>query len=317
LLQPDRPPLLDWFVALVSIIWLLASALLFVLLVGRINHLTISHVLHMIGERGRKVIEELYAPIESSDTAPGPQGDMPAPGADAELPPITQTLRYDGGPAVILELRTRRLLELARLADGIIEVKYAVGDTGTDGSEVLHVRGGKRTLPEAALRQGIALGFERTIEQDPKYALRLLVDVGIKALSPAINDPTTAVMALNEISDLLGRIGRRQLEVLRAVGARGTLRLVCPASTWDDFLSLAVDEIRFYGANSFQVMRRMRALLADLEQIVPFERRAAVRQAMLRTEISVSRTFVEASDLQEAQEVDRQGIGLSRPHDHQ
>jgi uncharacterized membrane protein len=317
LLQPDRPPLLDWFVALVSIIWLLASALLFVLLVGRINHLTISHVLHMIGERGRKVIEELYAPIESSDTAPGPQGDMPAPGADAELPPITQTLRYDGGPAVILELRTRRLLELARLADGIIEVKYAVGDTVTDGSEVLHVRGGKRTLPEAALRQGIALGFERTIEQDPKYALRLLVDVGIKALSPAINDPTTAVMALNEISDLLGRIGRRQLEVLRAVGARGTLRLVCPASTWDDFLSLAVDEIRFYGANSFQVMRRMRALLADLEQIVPFERRAAVRQAMLRTEISVSRTFVEASDLQEAQEVDRQGIGLSRPHDHQ
>ena len=116
----------------------------------------------------------------------------------------------------------------------MIEVKYAVGDMVTDGSEVLHVRGGKRTLPEAALRQGIALGFERTIEQDPKYALRLLVDVGIKALSPAINDPTTAVMALNEISDLLGRIGRRQLEVCYAVGAHGTLRLVSPAPTWDD-----------------------------------------------------------------------------------
>ena len=111
---------------------------------------------------------------------------------------------------MILELKTRRLVELARLADGMIEVKYAVGDMVTDGSEILYVRGGKRTLPEAALRQGIALGFERTIEQDPKYALRLLVDVGIKALSPAINDPTTAVMALNEISDLLGRIGRRQ-----------------------------------------------------------------------------------------------------------
>lgn len=313
LLQPDRPPLLDWIVALVSIIWLLASTLLFVLLVGRINHLTISNVLHMIGERGRTVIEELYAPIEDSDTVPGPKGDTPAPLADAELLPITQTLRYSGGPAVILELKTRRLLELARLAEGVIEVKYAVGDTVTDGSEVLHVRGGKRTLAEAALRQGIALGFERTIEQDPKYALRLLVDVGIKALSPAINDPTTAVMALNEISDLLGRIGRRQLDVRHAVGAHGTLRLVCPTATWDDYVSLAIDEIRFYGANSFQVMRRLRALLADLEPVVPLERRVAIQQAKLRTEATVSRTFVEAWDLQEAQQVDRQGIGLSRP----
>jgi uncharacterized membrane protein len=313
LLQPDRPPLLDWLVAVVGLIWLLASALLFVLLVGRINHLTISHVLHMIGERGRKVIEELYAPIEPSDPVPGPQDDTPALLRGAELPPITQTLRYSGGPAVIIELRTRRLLELARLADGMIEVKYAVGDMVTDGSEVLHVRGGKRTLPEAALRQGIALGFERTIEQDPKYALRLLVDVGIKALSPAINDPTTAVMALNEISDLLGRIGRRQLEVHRAVGAHGALRMVCPAPTWEDFVSLAVDEIRFYGANSFQVMRRLRALLADLEPIVPPERKATVRQALLRTETTVSRTFVEARDLEEAQQMDRQGIGLSRP----
>jgi len=314
LLQPDRPPLLDWLVAFVSLMWVLASAIFFVLLVGRINHLTISHVLHMIGERGRKVIEELYAPIEGSDTTPGPKGDTPAPLADAELPPITQTLHYNGGPAVIIELRTRRLLELARLADGMIEVKYAVGDMVIDGSEVLHVRGGKRTLPEAALRQGIALGFERTIEQDPKYALRLLVDVGIKALSPAINDPTTAVMALNEISDLLGRIGRRQLEVCHTVGVHGTLRLVYPAPTWDDFVSLAVDEIRFYGANSFQVMRRLRALLADLEPVVPPERKAAVQLAKLRTEESVIRNFAEARDLEEAQLVDRQGIGLSRPH---
>ena len=139
------------------------------------------------------------------------------------------------------------------------------------------------------------------------------MDVGIKALSPAINDPTTAVMALNEISDLLGRIGRRQLEVCYAVGVHGTLRLVCPAPTWDDFVSLAIDEIRFYGANSFQVMRRLRALLADLEPVVPPERKAAVQLAKLRTEESVIRTFAEARDLEEAQQMDRQGIGLSRP----
>ena len=79
LLQPDRPPLLDWIVALVSIIWLLASTLLFVLLVGRINHLTISNVLHMIGERGRTVIEELYTPIKESDTVPDPRATRRLP----------------------------------------------------------------------------------------------------------------------------------------------------------------------------------------------------------------------------------------------
>ena len=54
---------------------------------------------------------------------------------------------------------------------------------------------------------------ERTFEQDPKYALRLLVDIAIRALSPAINDPTTAVQALDQIQDLLLRLGRRRLEI--------------------------------------------------------------------------------------------------------
>jgi uncharacterized membrane protein len=313
LLQPNRPPLLDWLVAAISVVWLLASALLFIMLVGQINHLTISNVLHMIGDRGREVIEKMYPPLEPGATALGPDTAASDSTRDVELPPVTQVLCYNGGPAVILELRTRLLLEEARLAGAIIESTYAVGDVVTDGSAVLHVRGGKYELPTAALRKAVALGFERTIEQDPKYALRLLVDVGIKALSPAVNDPTTAVMALNEISDLLGRIGRRRFGLGRIEDSDGALRLIYPTPTWEDFLSLAIDEIRFYGANSFQVMRRLRAMLADLESVVPPERRAAVEQAMLRTEATVSRSFVEARDLQEAQQVDRQGIGLSRP----
>jgi uncharacterized membrane protein len=91
------------------------------------------------------------------------------------------------------------------------------------------------------------------------------------------------------------------------------LRLVYPSPTWEDLLSLAIDEIRFYGANSFQVMRRLRALLADLKQIVPPERCAAIEQQERRIEDTVRRTYVDAADLYEAQQTDRQGIGLSRP----
>ena len=119
-------------------------------------------------------------------------------------------------------------------------------------------------------------------------------------------------MALNEIADLVGRIGRRRLDVGYAQDESGALRLVYPTPAWADFLSLAIDEIRFYGANSYQVMRRLRAMLADLEQIVPAERRGALRPQVNRMEEAIERTFEDTSDLLEARQTDRQGIGLSR-----
>ena len=109
-------------------------------------------------------------------------------------------------------------------------------------------------LPEAALRRAVQLQRERTFEQDPKYALRLLVDIAIKALSPAINDPTTAVQALDHIEDLLRRLASRRLDVGQVQDGDGTLRLIFPTPTWGDFLMLAFDEIRFCGATSLQVM---------------------------------------------------------------
>ena len=68
-------------------------------------------------------------------------------------------------------------------------------------------------LMNGSCGKAIELGEERTFEQDPKYAIRLLVDIAIKALSPAINDPTTAVQALDQIEDLLLRLGQRHLEI--------------------------------------------------------------------------------------------------------
>src|SRR5262249_1707565 len=133
---------------------------------------------------------------------------------------------------------------------------------------------GPRAIDDRELRRGIMVGGERTFEQDPKYALRLLVDIAIKALSPAVNDPTTAVQALDQIQDLLLRLARSQLDIGECRDGEGRLRLVIPVPTWDDFLRLAFDEISAYGANSVQVMRRMKALLVDLSASVPAERRA-------------------------------------------
>ena len=114
--------------------------------------------------------------------------------------------------------------------------------------------------------RAIHLERQRTFEQDPKYPIRLLVDIAIKALSPAINDPTTAVQTIDQIEDLLRRLGGRQLDAGRVRDDKNDLRLVFPVPNWEDYLILAFDEIRLYGATSVQVMRRLRSALVGLRE---------------------------------------------------
>ena len=158
-----------------------------------------------------------------------------------------------------------------------------VGDTLVQNTLLLQVHGAKTALPESDLVRGIHFGFERTAEQDPKYPIRLLVDIAIKALSAAINDPTTAVQAIDQIEDLLRRLGARDLDAGYAHDAAGNLRLIFPMPTWEDYLVLSFDEIRHYGAGSVQVMRRLRSALVGLADSVTDDTRigggGAVSQA--------------------------------------
>ena len=106
----------------------------------------------------------------------------------------------------------RGLVALAEREGAVVAMAWAVGDTLVDGMPLLRVHGGGRPVAERRLRRLVRLGSERTFEQDPKYAIRILVDIAIKALSPAINDPTTAVQALDQVEDLLLRLGRVDLD---------------------------------------------------------------------------------------------------------
>jgi uncharacterized membrane protein len=231
----------------------------------------------------------------------------------AQLAPATQTLNYFGNPRTITELDVNALVGLARQADGTIVMAAAVGDTLVEGGEVLRVHGARTPLPEDQLLRAVRLGRERTFEQDPKYPIRLLVDVAIKALSPAINDPTTAVQTIDQLEDLLRRLGMSKLDAGYASDENGVLRLVFPTPTWEDYLTLAFDEIRQFGAGSIQVMRRMRAALDGLAGWLPTEdRRHAVRQYLSRLDHAIETSGFDSEDRRMALDEDRQGIGLSR-----
>jgi predicted membrane protein DUF2254 len=74
--------------------------------------------------------------------------------------------------------------EQAAAAGALIVMTRAVGDTLVEGTVTLRVHGAKEPLDEKQLMKGVRLGTDRTFEQDPKYAIRLLVDIAIQALSP-------------------------------------------------------------------------------------------------------------------------------------
>jgi uncharacterized membrane protein len=292
--------------AYIVVALLLASVSMFIVLIQRIGLLQVNQMLVFTGDQGRQVINNLYPPIRSA----------PAVFNDDDLSdlPCTQTLVHEGTPSSVQHVYVKPMVQLAKRAGAVIEFAVAVGDTVSDSMPLLQVFGAREPISEAELRECIELGGERTFDQDPKYAIRLLVDIAIRALSPAINDPTTAVQALDQIEDLLLRMGQRRLEIGSFRDDEGKIRLMVTFPTWEDLLRLAFDEICFYGGTSVQVMRRMNALIADLMRALPDERDVALIYWESRIKAVVTRSFVTQEERDEAMKEDRQGLGIPRQH---
>jgi len=130
-------------------------------------------------------------------------------------------------------------------------------------------------------------------------------------LSPAINDPTTAVLALDQLHRLLRYVGLKQLDSGQVSDGQGKLRLLYYTPQWDDFVLLAVSEIRLFGASSLQIPRRLQALLEHLIAVLPEERTPALRQELTLLHRAVAEGYREAEDRRRAAISDRQGVGGS------
>ena len=294
-----------FFASWLVILLVIASVVVLARLVQRLSLLKISNVLAYVGKTGRRVIAQMY-PLRDGAVLER-NGKRPVLAA-----PIRQTIYHRGVPKIIGAFDLEALVALAAQYDAAIELVEAVGEAVTDGAPILHVHGGKDSIPEDRLQTAIFMGPERTFEQDPKYAIRLLVDIAIKALSPAINDPTTAVQSLDFIEDLLRCLGRRRLHAGKLYDPAGTLRVTSPVPEWEDFVTLALEEIRYYGRDSIQVMRRMRALVSDVLPELPPERQPALRVYLARIDQGVDRNFPLVEEHRTASREDRQGLGMTR-----
>jgi uncharacterized membrane protein len=197
----------------------------------------------------------------------------------------------------------------------VVELVPEVGDFVAAGSPLFRIHGCDRKPSASALREWVALGPERTMEQDPAFAFRIIVDIASKALSPAINDPTTAVLAIDQVHHLLRNVGRRRLDGGMRYDREGTLRLIYRTPDWEDFVRLAVTEIRQFGCGSIQVARRLRAMLENLSEVLPVARTGLLRDELRLLQRSAGRLFPEPEDRALANVSDSQGVGGKPPVD--
>jgi uncharacterized membrane protein len=261
-------------------------------------------ILARVSQEGLAVIDSVY-PEPSLGSAAAVETWSAPPGASRRV------VLHRGASEIVLAIDLPTLLALALRSDGVIEFAQRVGDFVATDEPLFVLHGGAAALDDRKLRAAVAFGPERTLEQDPMFAFRILVDVGLKALSPAINDPTTAVLAIDQVHRLLRVVGKRSLrgEIVRDDARRP--RVIFRTPNWEDFVHVGCNEIRTCGASNIQVARRLRAMLENLVRSLPAHRKEVLRQELDRLNTTIERLYLLPGDLALARIPDAQGLGGS------
>ena len=303
--EPGHVPQLVVFVAIVSNLLAIVVFFWFIYRVGA--SLRPVAILLNLSKAGRKVFDEVY-PLKWNASV-----SERAPRAREALSGPSRVIVHAGTSGTFLAFGTAELVKAAQRSDCVIEMIPQVGDFVPKGDPLFRIYPAERDIDAASLSQMVAFGAERTLEQDPAFAFRIMVDIASRALSPAINDPTTAVLALDQLHRDLLYLGGKQLASGSAVDELGKLRLVYPTPQWEDFVALAVSEIRLFGASSIQVARRLRAMLEHLAGALPEPLIPPLREELAMLQHTIERAYPEAKDRKRAETGDLQGIGRSSP----
>jgi uncharacterized membrane protein len=213
---------------------------------------------------------------------------------------------------VIAAIDRAALLRLADRTGGFVDVVPVVGEYLAPGQVVLRISGA-RTEPEPRLvRRVFVLARQRTVDQDPAFALRMLVDIAIRALSPAVNDPTTAVQVLDRIEALLVELAGRHPGPSILVDDEGRARARVSAPRWSAYVELGLMEIRRYGADSPQVVRRLHAVYDRLSDVAGDGGRDRVDLERRLLSEAVDAAFPDPEERRIVEQADRLGLGFER-----
>ncbi|MFE9254209.1 DUF2254 domain-containing protein [Streptomyces sp. NPDC006879] len=289
----------------VTLVYLLALASVMAL-VGFLAHVT-----RQI--RVETILRDVHA--ESSGTLRRTLGAEPSPvPADLPVPPgYGTTLVCGHGSGFLTSIDEAELLAAAVDLGAVVVLDCSPGDSLIAGTPIATAwpASGRVLLddPEELIRRTAAAvhtGIERTAAQDPSFGLRQIVDVAVRALSPGINDPTTAVHALGHACALLVEAAGRNTNSKLLRDDEGVVRVVLPRPDFAALLAVAVDQPRRYGAQEPHVLVRLYALLREVAWVASRpEQRQAVADQLLRLDATADRPDREPTDRMRLRELSR------------
>lgn len=266
----------------VAVALVLVCVMMFVRYIHHMAHsIRAVHVLRSVADEAHAALALMY-----------PDAGVDEPAAEVRLPSHTanQTVENAGAAGVVTGLDEDALMRLACEHDVVIALTPRMGEFVPRGAPLFSVWGNSK-IAKQRLCECVVLESERTPNQDAAFGLRQLVDVAERALSPGINDPSTAVQALDCVHDLLRALVVRKIPAPARFDEAKRLRLFLPCPDWSDYVHLGLDEVRQYGGASIQVMRRLRTLIKDLVSLAPPSRQPVLKEQLLLLDQQIARSF--------------------------
>ncbi|MDN5570726.1 MAG: DUF2254 domain-containing protein [Propionibacteriaceae bacterium] len=243
-----------------------------------IHHITstiqVSRVVSRIGDATMALVDKVY---------PGVAGDE-ALSVGPSWSPSVDTPRVDicvdDRHGYVDEIDFPGLVACARDAGGVLVLHPRLGTFVTHGQRLATLwdpaddafadhddEADARAHLTARVNSEIRLATERSMRQDLSFGFRQLVDIGERALSAGVNDPTTATQVIDEVHHLLREIVQRNPPSPYIVDEEGIVRLVVVPPSGESLLRLSLEELVHYGNEGVQVPRRLRTMLDDLAEV--------------------------------------------------
>jgi uncharacterized membrane protein len=256
-----------------ALVLLFVSMIMLVFFVHHLAHsIQIDQVMADVEHDTLNVVLHSLAPGDDSTDRPTVSGNAVA--LLAARSGYTQTFHLE------------ELVDLAAHHDAFVAIVPMIGEhviVDTPLAWAWYIGGRSEPGPSAAqeltagLARGVRLGFERTAEQDVAFGVRQLADVASKALSPAVNDPYTAVQAVDHLSVILAALATRPLGSRTLTDRQGPARVHSPGRDWGYFIDLGLGQVRRFGHTEPRVVLALLRVARDLGTLCPPARRADLR----------------------------------------
>ena len=304
------------FVPSISIGVAIALALLSVgCLIFYIHHVARSIRAAVIIDRAaqdtRVVIDRLFPEARGELDPAGHEVDLP------EMQPVVITAPRSGYLQIVDGDALFHLAEQERLT---LRVEPSTGAFVFAGEAIASLwspiaDGDQLASLSQRVRAAFVFGPEPTLEGDVEFGFRQIADIAIKVLSPAMNDPTTAVICINRLAELLVRLGNRRLSTEARRSEDGRLRLVTPKPQFQRAVDLSFDQICHYGSGDPVVAVHLLQTLGRIAGLVPPDRRGPLARQIWSVLYAAKEAITEPADRDRVQRAGDQAISRLGPID--